>query len=1144
MDGASLLAEPNDTVFDAVFTDIGPGGNSRFVDDGVIGDNDWAVTDVDMLWLYLDSEQRVTIDIDAEGTGLDPVLCVFDDFGSLMAISYDDPAPGETTGTTDSYIDFTAIGSGTYYIGVSGGGNDSYMPDQMDSGFSPGLGETGGYQIEIVVRPTFTKITSFGHPTLGDYSINNNGTVSFVHYPSGYPNGVLFADDNVDTTWLDNGELHTGSFTWGYAFNDMGETVFCPDLGFFDPISYVVLKSPGAVGVPVVGPESMIHFASPDLNNSSTIVYTNLGGSPAHGVPAGVFKWSATTAVDVIASGEPWYWNAVINDFGTVAFQVYHDAGHEQIYLAQSGGTPKEIADTSGSRFDSFKGISINKDGSVAFLATLDSGGEEVVVYRDGAEITVADTDGPYAGFSPPSINDKGAVVFRASLDSGGAGIFFGPDPESDNLISTGEGLFGSLVTDVDFFGRYFYARRLNNAGQFVFDVELLDGTKALVRGTGVPEPEPTPEPAILWVNVVAHNGQPNTTSIVFQPELKGVADGDLSVEVGLFLSSDDTFDVNVDTQYGYPQQFDVIQTGGIATPLSFYLGKPLLLPANQPYLFVVADPFEMLPDSNRNDNLARLGFEPDYPGLVDEIAPATMANYDDESRSTDSIAQVVLHAMYGWTLGTTSRFQSPDIQGKPSAHYLISRNGNIRQMVREEDVAHHAVPSNSYSIGIELEDATGHRDSSSWATEPMKTELVKLVRAICTRHGIDLIHPAVLPLSLHPESQHGNRLPPPNEEFYLPYIDLGPFEVYGNYSPDMSLDPNNNVYTDGYGPQEPGILGHGQVLNRSADKDDPAIWDWLEFMCRLNGCIQVQLNSPANLLITDPSGRRSGVDPATGATLLEIPGTRFSGPGTHPQTLAIPFPDGGNYTVEVVGIDSGTYDLKMLVSALDAGLTTAEFSGTTHPGLVTTYAIQYSSEDSEAAVFTQVQDALVVNDVVINDGSAQRSMVTSLTVTFSDLVTLDPGAFALVSQGGKSVGLNIAQNDSSGQSVVTLSFAGPDIIGGSLADANYRLTIHGDKVHDSVFGQDLDGDGDGSAGGDYVFGDQATDALFRLFGDSDGDRDVDNLDFLWLRSTYCKSLGDLGFLWYFDHDGDHDVDVADYQQFRTRLRTVLNPWL
>src|SRR5262249_53990651 len=49
------------------------------------------------------------------------------------------------------------------------------------------------------------------------------------------------------------------------------------------------------------------------------------------------------------------------------------------------------------------------------------------------------------------------------------------------------------------------------------------------------------------------------------------------------------------------------------------------------------------------------------------------------------------------------------------------------------------------------------------------------------------------------------------------------------------------------------------------------------------------------------------------------------------------------------------------------------------------------------------------VQSVVTNDGSPQRSHVTSITVTFSGLVTLDPGAFDLLRQGADPVGVDVA---------------------------------------------------------------------------------------------------------------------------------------
>src|SRR5204862_7866501 len=49
------------------------------------------------------------------------------------------------------------------------------------------------------------------------------------------------------------------------------------------------------------------------------------------------------------------------------------------------------------------------------------------------------------------------------------------------------------------------------------------------------------------------------------------------------------------------------------------------------------------------------------------------------------------------------------------------------------------------------------------------------------------------------------------------------------------------------------------------------------------------------------------------------------------------------------------------------------------------------------------------VASVAVNDGSAQRSMVNSITVTFDGPVTLAPGAFELLRQDGGPVELSVA---------------------------------------------------------------------------------------------------------------------------------------
>src|SRR5207249_3489476 len=149
----------------------------------------------------------------------------------------------------------------------------------------------------------------------------------------------------------------------------------------------------------------------------------------------------------------------------------------------------------------------------------------------------------------------------------------------------------------------------------------------------------------------------------------------------------------------------------------------------------------------------------------------------------------------------------------------------------------------------------------------------------------------------------------------------------------------------------------------------------------------------------------------------------------------------------------------------------------------------------------------------VLNDGSAQRSMVNTLTVTFSGTAILDPGAIELRRQDGSLVDAQVSISLLNGKTVAMLTFAGTEFVGGSLADGSYTLTVRADRVHDR-WGRELDGDGNGSAGGNRV------DGFFRRFGDSDGDGDVDQSDRDLFRSAFKKGAGEAGYVWYLDFDG------------------------
>jgi hypothetical protein len=69
-----------------------------------------------------------------------------------------------------------------------------------------------------------------------------------------------------------------------------------------------------------------------------------------------------------------------------------------------------------------------------------------------------------------------------------------------------------------------------------------------------------------------------------------------------------------------------------------------------------------------------------------------------------DPITYIVIHTTEGSTASAIRRFQKPS--ERVSAHYIISSDGRITQMVREQDNAWHSgnPEFNRHSIGIEHE--------------------------------------------------------------------------------------------------------------------------------------------------------------------------------------------------------------------------------------------------------------------------------------------------------------------------------------------------------------------------------------------------------------------------------------------------------
>lgn len=73
---------------------------------------------------------------------------------------------------------------------------------------------------------------------------------------------------------------------------------------------------------------------------------------------------------------------------------------------------------------------------------------------------------------------------------------------------------------------------------------------------------------------------------------------------------------------------------------------------------------------------------------------------------------------------------------------------------------------------------------------------------------------------------------------------------------------------------------------------------------------IAVSMASPATILLTDSAGRRTGLDPASGQVITEIPNSYYSGPDAEPQIIIVFGPQNEMFQVQVTGTGYGTIHL------------------------------------------------------------------------------------------------------------------------------------------------------------------------------------------------------------------------------------------
>ncbi|KAB8319722.1 hypothetical protein SD81_012970 [Tolypothrix campylonemoides VB511288] len=364
----------------------------------------------------------------------------------------------------DTVPDDTLVGTSDADSIFGSNGND----------FLNGLGGNVSYKFTKIADTSgpFKSFTNYPRPV-----INNTGTVAFAAELDAGGNGIFIGNAKATTTIADT----NGPFSFVYSdfsFNNQGTVAFAANV------------DEGGIGIFVGNGEATSTIAdstgsfssvfSPSINDEGTVAFQALLDTSGESV----FTGNGEDITPIVDTSDNFvrFSSADINTEGTVLYRTLEASNGTDNLSTYSNGVVTTVVDNSGP-FSSFGTLSLdnpslNDAGTVAFGASLDGGGSGIFTKNDSVITTIADTSGPFARFNfNPSINNNGDVAFLASLDGDirGEGIYTGSDPTVDKVIAIGDSLFGSRVTNLEFFGE-----GLNDVGQIAFFASLANGTTGI----------------------------------------------------------------------------------------------------------------------------------------------------------------------------------------------------------------------------------------------------------------------------------------------------------------------------------------------------------------------------------------------------------------------------------------------------------------------------------------------------------------------------------------------------------------------------------------------------------------------------------------------------------------------------------------
>lgn len=204
------------------------------------------------------------------------------------------------------------------------------------------------------------------------------------------------------------------------------------------------------------------------------------------------------------------------------------------------------------------------------------------------------------------------------------------------------------------------------------------------------------------------------------------------------------------------------------------------------------------------------------------------------------------------------------------------------------------------------------------------------------------------------------------------------------------------------------------------------------------------------------------------------------------------------------------------------------------------------SNDSNELSFYTfaisGLASDLAVESIQINGGASSRSQLSSLKVTFNQIVEHPAlnGAFEIRNLSLDQIvrSIVVTPTDVDNKTEVVLSFENQNALAVILDDGNYELRVLASAVSTA-------GANSFPMVQDHYFGTNSgevsqTDAFFRHFGDTDGDRDIDGQDYGRFGLAFLQDPASGLYNAQLDFDGDGDVDGQDYSQFQRRFLKTL----